>query len=129
MEVSVQELEKWEQGSYRLIDMRSAESLNYGTIPGAEHIDAERLKGPLAGLFDRVFFLFFRKEIQSLFDHFPKFRGGIYAVALTNLIGDGFGDLLTVRLIGILIQHSGKFFSGNGIQTLRRTDSCLLIQS
>lgn len=43
MEVSVQELEKWEQGSYRLIDMRSAESLNYGTIPGAEHIDAERL--------------------------------------------------------------------------------------
>ena len=43
MEVSVQELEKWEPGSYRLIDMRSAESLNYGTIPGAEHIDAERL--------------------------------------------------------------------------------------
>ena len=43
MEVSVQELEKWEQGSYRLIDMRSAESLNYGTIPGAEHIDVERL--------------------------------------------------------------------------------------
>ena len=43
MEVSVQELEKWEQGSYRLIDMRSAESLNYGTIPGAEHIEAERL--------------------------------------------------------------------------------------
>ena len=39
----MQELEKWEQGSYRLIDMRSAESLNYGTIPGAEHIDAERL--------------------------------------------------------------------------------------
>ena len=93
------------------------------------YIDTQRLENPLACFFDRVFFLFFRKKIQSLLDHFPKFRGGIYAVALTDLIGNGSGDFLTVRLIGILIQHSGKFFSGNGIQTLRRTDPGLLVQS
>ena len=93
------------------------------------NINTQCLEGSLAGLFDGLLLLFFRKKIQSLLDHFPKFRSGIYAVALTDLIGDGFGDLLTVRLIGIFIQHSGKFFSGNGIQTLGCTDAGFLIQA
>ena len=43
MEVTVKELEGWEPGSYRILDMRSAESLAYGTIPGAETVEAEAL--------------------------------------------------------------------------------------
>ena len=43
MEVTVKELEGWEPGSYRMIDMRSAESLAYGTIPGAEAMEAQTL--------------------------------------------------------------------------------------
>ena len=43
MEVTVQELEAWEPGSYHLIDMRSTESLSYGTIPGAQNIEADAL--------------------------------------------------------------------------------------
>ena len=43
MEVTVQELETWRPGSYHLIDMRSTESLSYGTIPGAQSIEAEAL--------------------------------------------------------------------------------------
>ena len=43
MEVTVKELESWEPGSYRVIDMRSAESLAYGTIPGAEAMEADAL--------------------------------------------------------------------------------------
>ena len=35
MEVTVRELERWQPESYRMIDMRNAESLAYGTIPGA----------------------------------------------------------------------------------------------
>ena len=43
MEVSVRELERWEPGSYHILDMRNAESLAYGTIPGAEAVEAETL--------------------------------------------------------------------------------------
>lgn len=38
MEVTVRELEHWQPESYRMIDMRNAESLAYGTIPGAESL-------------------------------------------------------------------------------------------
>lgn len=43
MEVTVRELEHWQPESYRMIDMRNAESLAYGTIPGAEARSAESL--------------------------------------------------------------------------------------
>ena len=43
MEVTVRELERWQPESYRMIDMRNAESLAYGTIPGAESRSAESL--------------------------------------------------------------------------------------
>ena len=43
MEVTVRELEHWQPESYRMIDMRNAESLAYGTIPGAESRSAESL--------------------------------------------------------------------------------------
>ena len=38
MEVTVRELERWQPESYRMIDMRNAVSLAYGTIPGAESL-------------------------------------------------------------------------------------------
>ena len=43
MEVTVRELEHWQPESYRMIDMRNAESLAYGTISGAESRSAESL--------------------------------------------------------------------------------------
>lgn len=43
MEVTVRELEHWQPESYRMIDMRNAESLAYGTIPGAESRSAGSL--------------------------------------------------------------------------------------
>ena len=43
MEVTVRELERWQPESYRMIDMRNAVSLAYGTIPGAESRSAELL--------------------------------------------------------------------------------------
>ena len=43
MEVTVRELERWQPESYRMIDMRNAVSLAYGTIPGAESRSAESL--------------------------------------------------------------------------------------
>lgn len=43
MEVTIKELETWEKDSYRLFDLRNAESLAYGTIPGAEAMESERL--------------------------------------------------------------------------------------
>ena len=93
------------------------------------HIDAERLKGPLAGLFDRVFFLFFRKEIQRLLDDLPKGCGCVHGIAFPDLVGDGFGQLLAVGLVRVLIEHTGQFIPGNGAKPLRRADAALLIQA
>ena len=49
-------------------------------------------------------------------------------MSFADLIGDRFCKFLTVRLIRIFIKHSGKLVTADRIQTLRRTDSCLLIQ-
>ena len=44
-ELSVSELERLEAGSFLLIDTRSADSVQYGMIPGAVHIpEAELLE-------------------------------------------------------------------------------------
>ena len=75
------------------------------------HINTQCLENSLACFFHRVFPLFFRKERQCLLNDFTKLRSGIYVVSSSDLICDGLRDLLTVRLIGILIQHSGKLFS------------------
>ena len=45
MEVSLEELEKWDMGSYLLIDMRDEQELSYGSIPGAVAIPEKELTG------------------------------------------------------------------------------------
>lgn len=44
VEVTYEQIMKWEQGTYRLIDIRSASHLGYGTIPNATHIPYEQLE-------------------------------------------------------------------------------------
>ena len=39
MEITTEQLEKWDRGSYRLLDMRSELDISYGSIPGSEHFD------------------------------------------------------------------------------------------
>ena len=34
MEITTEQLEKWDKGSYRLLDMRSELDISYGSIPG-----------------------------------------------------------------------------------------------
>ena len=43
MEVTLDELEKWDAGSYVLIDMRDEQELSYGSIPGAAAIPEREL--------------------------------------------------------------------------------------
>ena len=50
-------------------------------------------------------------------------------ISPADLIGNGFGEFLTVWFIGIFIEHSRKLFSGNGIQTPGCTDAGFLIQA
>ena len=77
-----------------------------------------------------VLFLFlFRKEIKSFFDYLTQFCGSINMISPADLIGNGFGEFLTVWFIGVFIKHSRKLFSGNGIQTLGCTDAGFLIQA
>lgn len=44
-EITVQELNQRNRGSYRLIDIRDPLAFSYGHLPGAENIPAEILKG------------------------------------------------------------------------------------
>lgn len=39
MEITTEQLEKWDKGSYRLLDMRSELDISYGSIPDSEHFD------------------------------------------------------------------------------------------
>lgn len=74
------------------------------------HINTQCLENSLACFFT-VSFLSFSGRKDNVFNDFTKLRSGIYVVSSSDLICDGLRDLLTVRLIGILIQHSGKLFS------------------
>ena len=62
------------------------------------YIDTQRLENPLACFFDRVFFLFFRKKIQRIFDNSPQFCCAIDAIPFADLICDRFCDLFAIRI-------------------------------
>ena len=47
----------------------------------------------------------------------------------TDLIGNSFGEFLTIWFIRIFTEHSRKLLSGNSIQTLGCTDAGFLIQA
>ena len=92
-------------------------------------INTQCLEGSLAGLLNCLFLFLFRKEIKSFFDYLTQFCGSINMIASANLIGNGFGEFLSVWFIRIFTEHSRKLLSGNGIQTLGCTDAGFLIQA
>ena len=63
------------------------------------HINPKGLEGTLAGLFDGLLLLFFRKEIQSFLNDLTKLCGGIHVVSFADFICDRLGKLFTVWLV------------------------------
>ena len=92
-------------------------------------INTQCLEGSLAGFLNCLFLFLFRKEIKSFFDYLTQFCGSINMIASADLIGNGFGEFLTLWFIRIFTEQSRKLLSGNGIQTLGCTDAGFLIQA
>ena len=70
-EVSISELECMEEGSFLLIDTRSAENVQYGMIPGAIHIpetelmeNAEQYAGELPS--DKTLIVYCQRGVRSI---------------------------------------------------------------
>ena len=70
-EVSISELECMEEGSFLLIDTRSAENVQYGMIPGAIHIpetelmeNAEQYAGELPS--DKTLIIYCQRGVRSI---------------------------------------------------------------
>ena len=54
------------------------------------------------------FFLLLRQKIQRILDHPAQLCRRVDAAAPADLVRDRFCQLLTVRLVGVLIEHPGK---------------------
>ena len=92
-------------------------------------VNAQRLKRPLAGLFDRLLLFLFRQKIQRLFDHPAQLCRRVNPVAAADFFCDCLRKLLAIWLVRIFIQHTGKLFSRYRIQPFCRADALFLIQS
>ena len=62
-------------------------------------VNAQRLKRPLTGLFDRLLLFLFRQKIQRLFDHPTQLCRRVNPVAAADFFCDCLRKLLTVRLV------------------------------
>ena len=62
-------------------------------------VNAQRLKRPLTGLFDRLLLFLFRQKIQRLFDHPAQLCRRVNPVAAVDFFCDCLRKLLTVRLV------------------------------
>ena len=92
-------------------------------------VNAQRLKRPLAGLFDRLLLFLFRQKVQRPFNHPAQLCRRVNPVAAADFFCDCLCKFLAIWLVRIFIQHTGKFFSRNRIQPLCRADALFLIQS
>ena len=96
-EVSISELECMEEGSFLLIDTRSAENVQYGLIPGAIHIpetelmeNAEQYAGELPS--DKTLIVYCQRGVRSIaVSEAFSLAGGYLAWlrASTNKVEDG----------------------------------------
>lgn len=66
VEMTVEELEKLEPGSFMLADMRSETDIAYGSIPGAVHVQADRMEESLAGIQDKKVIIYCARGTVSL---------------------------------------------------------------
>ena len=70
------------------------------------NINTQCLEGSLAGFLNCLFLFFFRKEIKSFFDYLTQFCGSVNMISPADLIGNGFGEFLTIWFIRIFTMES-----------------------